>query len=125
MRHYEDELSIEVGDEDIPVTVTYCVHGKYIPETWGYSGGSPAEYPEVEVIDLCHSENTDKKFEFNQVFNQRPPLDKKWEPTPGLIDYDSWEAGALEDAADQGDEDRAEAMIDAMQDRDAYYDYNH
>lgn len=111
-REYEDELTVEAGDEEIPVTVTYCVRGKYIPASWE----STEERPEVEVVDLCHSENTDKKFEFNQVFNQRPFDNKEWKPTPGLVDYDSWETGAMEDAALQEDEDRADYLYDRYDD---------
>lgn len=111
-RQYEDDLTIEVGDEDISVTVTYCVHCKYIPASWE----SPAEHPEVEIVDLCHSENTDKKFEFNQVFNRRQFSNKEWEPTPGLIDYDSWVSGATEDAAIREEEDEANYLYDRYDD---------
>ena len=117
-REYEDELTIEVGDEDIFVTVVYCIHGKYIPETWGYFGGSPAEYPEVEVVEICHTENRDKKIDFDKVFNQRPAFGKEWKPTPGLVDFDSWQTGALEDASDQEDDARAEYLMDAQRERE-------
>jgi hypothetical protein len=112
-REYEDELTIEVGDEDIPVTVVYSVHGNYVAETWE----SPAEYPEVEVVEIYHTENQLKKIDFKKVFNERPyPLDKEWEPTPGLVDYGSWQTGALESASQQEDEDHADYVMSIRDD---------
>lgn len=103
-REYEDQVTIYVNDEEIVVDVKYIIMGAYRPATtWGYDGGCPAEYPELEVVWLCHADNTDKRLEFSQVFNDRPtyPLTtEKWEPVDGLLDYGQWESDMLEKKAD-------------------------
>lgn len=34
---------------EVTVTIEYSVSGAYRPATWGYWGGSPEEFPEVEI----------------------------------------------------------------------------
>lgn len=40
------------GIEYINVDIDYNVFGEYRPATWGYHGGEPEEYPEVELTDI-------------------------------------------------------------------------
>jgi len=42
-------LSLQDGDEEVEIEV--YVTGGYHPATWGPNGGSPAEYPEIEIVD--------------------------------------------------------------------------
>lgn len=49
------EIEIETPDEEgVTVLLTFevDVSGGYYPETWGYDGGSPAEYPEAEIVSV-------------------------------------------------------------------------
>jgi len=39
-------------DVEIVVEVEYSIYGGYRPATWGYYGGEPAEYPEVEIESI-------------------------------------------------------------------------
>ena len=46
--------------EEIDVGVDYEISGEYMPATWGYNGGNPEEYPDIEihkVIDLDTGED--------------------------------------------------------------------
>ena len=50
------------GDEDNPppetiqVGVNYSIYGEYRPATWGYSGGSPEEHPEIDEMRVYNLE---------------------------------------------------------------------
>lgn len=53
----EREVEIESLNEDedsilITLRVEVEISGRYYPETWGYDGGTPAEYPEAEIVSV-------------------------------------------------------------------------
>lgn len=39
-------------EEEHILEVEYSIYGKYRPATWGYYGGEPAEYPELELGEI-------------------------------------------------------------------------
>ena len=39
-------------DTETPLVIEAEVSGRYIPATWGYSGGSPPEYPQIDTIKV-------------------------------------------------------------------------
>ncbi len=62
-----EESPVE-GIEYINVDIDYSVHGEYLPATWGYHGGSPAEYPEVEINEITAFGNGKSiKIDFNDL----------------------------------------------------------
>ena len=55
-----NDSSDEDTPEEIDVGVDYNISGDYRPSTWGYHGGDPEEYPEIEitrVVDLDTGED--------------------------------------------------------------------
>ena len=50
MPRHEFRITAPSGiDIHLDVDFSVQVHGEYRPGTWGYDGGDPPEYPEVEV----------------------------------------------------------------------------
>jgi hypothetical protein len=39
-------------DTETSLVIEAEVSGRYIPATWGYSGGSPPEYPQIDTIKV-------------------------------------------------------------------------
>ncbi|MEY2668997.1 MAG: hypothetical protein RJA59_1635 [Pseudomonadota bacterium] len=58
-REIEFSTSITMGDEEIDVDVTATVSGKHVPMRWGPDGGSPEEFPEVDVVAVISVEGED------------------------------------------------------------------
>jgi hypothetical protein len=52
----EDEDDPNFESEEIDVEVEWTTEGEYRPATWGYSGGDPAEYPEVNLVSVKNVE---------------------------------------------------------------------
>ena len=44
------------SQEEITVGVDFDVSGRYSPATWGYYGGEPEEYPEIEIRKIVNYE---------------------------------------------------------------------
>lgn len=56
------KVAVSRGDEERDAVLTLRVSGRHAPATWGYSGGDPAESPEVEVfalVDCLSGEDVD------------------------------------------------------------------
>ncbi len=71
-----DPKSTDPEDEDTPeeidVGIDYNISGDYRPATWGYHGGDPEEYPEIEimrVVDLDTGEEITDELDSDQVSN--------------------------------------------------------
>lgn len=76
-RAYDLELEVEnwdfpenPNDESWPSTVVlginYTVAGKHRPATWGYHGGTPEEFPEIDTLEVFNTET-------GQQFADLPP----------------------------------------------------
>jgi len=48
-RNDVEEVEFEM-DTETSLVIEAEVSGRYIPATWGYSGGSPPEYPQIDAI---------------------------------------------------------------------------
>ena len=59
----------ENSPEEIDVGVNYSVQGEYRPATWGYSGGDPAEYPEIEIESVVNLD-TGEEISDSQIYDQ-------------------------------------------------------
>lgn len=58
-REFEFTSSVTMGDEEIDVECTATVTGKHSPMRWGPDGGSPEEFPEVDVVAVISVEGED------------------------------------------------------------------
>jgi len=86
------------GLEYIMVDADYDVHGSYRPATWGYHGGDPPEYPEVEITDItAYGNGNSLNLEFNDLSaaNQKYLQDRVEEKAAdsgyGANDYDDYD----------------------------------
>lgn len=49
---FDKTVNVYMKDENgVEQEIECNVFGGFFPETWGYNGGSPEEFPEVEIID--------------------------------------------------------------------------
>lgn len=48
----DNETSPAPGVDYIGVDIDYKTHGRYMPATWGYHGGEPEEFPEIELTSV-------------------------------------------------------------------------
>ena len=56
--------------EEIDVGVDYEISGDYMPATWGYYGGDPEEFPEIEitrVVDLDTGEDITNDIDYSDI----------------------------------------------------------
>lgn len=57
-QHYDLELEVENWDDSVDgpdyrtLGIDYKITGRHRPATWGYHGGEPEEYPELDEIDV-------------------------------------------------------------------------
>jgi hypothetical protein len=101
----DEETSPSDGIEYIYVDIDYSSSGKYRPATWGYNGGDPAEYPEVEITNVT-------------AFGNGKSIDIPGESLSSS-NYDYLQDKAEERAADGGDD-----YDDYDDRRDMYDDHN-
>jgi hypothetical protein len=59
--------------EEIDVGVDYEISGDYMPSTWGYNGGDPEEFPEIEitrVVDLDTGEDITNDIDYSDIVDR-------------------------------------------------------
>ena len=47
-----DTVNMNRNETDFEVEVEFSIYGEYHRETWGFDGGCPEEFPEVEIVKV-------------------------------------------------------------------------
>ena len=100
----EDDPNFEAEEIDVGVDYDYQYHGEYRRATWGYHGGEPEEFPELEitinsVVDLDSGEDITKYVDEDEIMKQLEDEIPSWRDVRNDRDYDDYDRYESEDPA--------------------------
>lgn len=93
----ESDPNFEPDVIEVGVDYDYDYSGEYRPATWGYHGGDPAEYPELDItinriVDLDSGEDITKDVDHDEIMKQLEDEVPSWDE----VDQDRRDQAAID-----------------------------